>query len=67
MYLVFAVICSAQSAQEFEATHSGELAGVTRGPALGEDLQGSLTGDDELELDDQLSGGDNGNTILPGN
>ncbi|XP_008286355.1 amphiregulin [Stegastes partitus] len=53
------VVCSALGAQASEATNSTELAGVTGGPASGEGLPSSRGDDDELELDDELSGGDN--------
>lgn len=53
------VLCSALGAQASEATNSTELAGVTGGPASGEGLPSSLGDDDELELDEELSGGDN--------
>ncbi|XP_054467795.1 proheparin-binding EGF-like growth factor [Anoplopoma fimbria] len=54
----------AVGAQGSEATFSGELAGVTGGPASGEVLQISLGDDDELELDEEVSGGDNENFSL---
>ncbi|XP_044051409.1 proheparin-binding EGF-like growth factor [Siniperca chuatsi] len=61
--LCFAV-CSALGAQGSEATFSSELAGVTGGPASGEGLQSLLSDDDELEIDEELSGGDNENFSL---
>ncbi|GAA6226466.1 proheparin-binding EGF-like growth factor [Lates japonicus] len=60
------VVCSALGAQGSEATHSGELVVVTGGPASGEGLQGSLSDDDELETDEEVSGGDNENFSLHG-
>ncbi|XP_022053798.1 proheparin-binding EGF-like growth factor [Acanthochromis polyacanthus] len=53
------VVCSALGAQASEATNSTELAGVTGGPASGEGLPSSLGDDDDLEVDEELSGGDN--------
>ncbi|XP_070760962.1 amphiregulin [Enoplosus armatus] len=53
------VVCSTLSAQGLEVTFSTELAGVTGGPASGEGLQSSLSNDDEVETDKELSGGDN--------
>ncbi len=62
----FTVVCSAVGTQGSEATFSVELAGVTGGPASGEGLQRSLSDDDELEIDEELSGGDNENFSLHG-
>ncbi|XP_056276101.1 proheparin-binding EGF-like growth factor isoform X2 [Pseudoliparis swirei] len=53
------VVSGAGGAQGSEATFSGELARVTGGPASGEVLQTSLADDDELEVDEEVSGGDN--------
>lgn len=53
------VVYSAVGTQGSEATFSGELAEVTGGPASGEGLRRSLSDDDELEGDEELSGGDN--------
>lgn len=52
----------ALGSQGSEATYSGEL--VTGGPASGEDLQGSVTEDEEDIAD--LSGGDSENFSLLG-
>lgn len=60
------VVCSALGAQGSEATHSSELVVVTGGPASGEGLQGSLSDDDELETDEEVSGRDNENFSLHG-
>ena len=62
----FAVVCSAQGAEGSEARYLSELAEVTRGPASGEGLQSLLTDDDELDVDEELSGGDNDNIIIHG-
>ncbi|XP_039658021.1 proheparin-binding EGF-like growth factor [Perca fluviatilis] len=51
-------------AQGSEATFSSELAGVTGGSASGEGLQSLLSDDDELEVDEEVSGTDNGNVSL---
>ncbi|XP_019954720.1 proheparin-binding EGF-like growth factor [Paralichthys olivaceus] len=59
--LLCSVVCSAQGS---ETTHSGTLAGVIRGPGSGEGLQSSQGDDDEPEIDDDLSGGDNENFNL---
>ncbi|XP_061586066.1 proheparin-binding EGF-like growth factor [Cololabis saira] len=64
--LLCIAVSRAQGAQEIEATYSGELAGVTRGSASGDGLQSLLTEDDELEVDDELSGGDNDILSSPG-
>ncbi|KAM6930696.1 uncharacterized protein areg [Xenentodon cancila] len=64
--LLCIAVCRAQGAQEIEATYFGELTGVSRGPASGDGLQGLLTEDEQLEVDDELSGGDNENLIPPG-
>lgn len=58
------VVCSTIGTQGSEATFSSELAGVTGGPASGEGLQSLLSDDDELEVDGELSGGDNENFSL---
>ncbi|XP_019119276.2 proheparin-binding EGF-like growth factor isoform X1 [Larimichthys crocea] len=55
------VVCSALGTQGSEATFSGELVGVTGGPASGEGLQTLFGDDDELEIDEEVSGGDNQN------
>uniref|UniRef100_A0A3B4VL12 Amphiregulin n=1 Tax=Seriola dumerili TaxID=41447 RepID=A0A3B4VL12_SERDU len=60
----FTVVCSSLGAQGSEATYSSGLAGVTGGPASGEGLQTLLSDDDELEIDEELSGGDNENFKL---
>ncbi|XP_045891812.1 amphiregulin [Micropterus dolomieu] len=57
-------VCSALGAQGSEATFSSELAGVTGGPASGEGLQSLQSDDEELEIDEELSGGDNENVSL---
>ncbi|XP_051279324.1 proheparin-binding EGF-like growth factor [Dicentrarchus labrax] len=62
--LLCLVVCSAFGTQGAEATFSGELAGVTGGPASGEGLLTTLSDDDELEIDEELSGGDNENFSL---
>lgn len=54
----FTVVCSWFGAQGSEATYSSGLAGVTGGPASGEGLQTLMSDDDELEIDEDLSGGD---------
>ncbi|XP_041855645.1 proheparin-binding EGF-like growth factor [Melanotaenia boesemani] len=56
--LLWIVVCSVRGTQGSEATYSSEPAGVTRGPASGEGLQDLLPNDDELEADEELSGGD---------
>ncbi|XP_036952755.1 proheparin-binding EGF-like growth factor [Acanthopagrus latus] len=56
------VVCGALSTQGSGTSLSSELAGVTGGPASGEGLQ--LSDDDELEVDEELSGGDNDNFSL---
>ncbi|XP_040898564.1 proheparin-binding EGF-like growth factor [Toxotes jaculatrix] len=58
------VVCSALGAQGSEAIYSSELAGVTGGPASGEGLQSLLSDDDDLEIGEELSGGDNENVSL---
>lgn len=63
---VFTVVCSGLGAQGSDATFSRELGGVTGGPASGEGLQALLSGDDELDIDEELSGGDNENVSLHG-
>lgn len=62
--LGFTVVCGALSTQGSGTSLSSELAGVTGGPASGEGLQ--LSDDDELEVDEELSGGDNDNFSLYG-
>lgn len=62
----FTVVCGAPGTLGSEAAFSGELAGVTGGLASGEGLQSSLTDDDELEVDEELPGGDNENFSLHG-
>lgn len=59
-------VCSALGAQGSEATFSSELAGVTGDPASGEGLQSLQSDDEELEIDEELSGGDNENVSLHG-
>lgn len=58
------VVSSALGAQGSEATFSGEIAGVTGGPASGEGLQTSMSDDDELEVYEEVSGGENENYSL---
>ncbi|TKS78391.1 EGF-like growth factor Heparin-binding [Collichthys lucidus] len=58
--LYFCCKC-ALGTQGSEATFSGELVGVTGGPASGEGLQTLFGDDDELEIDEEVSGGDNQN------
>ncbi|XP_074495315.1 uncharacterized protein areg [Sebastes fasciatus] len=58
------VVSGAVGALGSEATFSGELAGVTGGPASGEGLLSLLGDDDELEVDEDVSGADNGNFSL---
>ncbi|XP_072242935.1 uncharacterized protein areg [Leuresthes tenuis] len=62
--LLCIVVCSARGAEGSEARYLRELAEVTRGPASGEGLQSLLTDDDELNVDEELSGGDNDNIII---
>nr|XP_020449610.1 proheparin-binding EGF-like growth factor [Monopterus albus] len=62
--LLYLVVCSVPGAQGSEATFSGELAGVTGSVASGDGLQSSPSDDDELEIDEELSGGDNENFKL---
>lgn len=62
--LGFTVVCGALGTQGSGTALSSELAGVTGGPASGEGLQ--LSDDDELEVDEELSGGDNENFSLHG-
>ncbi|KAM4578759.1 proheparin-binding EGF-like growth factor [Fundulus heteroclitus] len=64
--LLCIVVCSALGAQGSEDTFSGELARITAGPTSGEGHLPSLNDDDELEVDEELSGGDNENVILHG-
>ncbi|KAF7665446.1 hypothetical protein LDENG_00143160, partial [Lucifuga dentata] len=56
-------VCSAVGAQGPEATFSSGLNGVTGGPASGEGLLSSLSDDDELEIDEDISGGANDTLI----
>ncbi|XP_068559867.1 amphiregulin [Cebidichthys violaceus] len=58
------VVSGAGGAQGSEATFSGEPALVTGGPASGEGLQTSPVDDDELEVDEEVSGGDDGHFSL---
>uniref|UniRef100_A0A665WGE9 Amphiregulin n=1 Tax=Echeneis naucrates TaxID=173247 RepID=A0A665WGE9_ECHNA len=60
----FTVVCSSLGAQGSEAAFSSGLVGVTGGPASGEGLQNLLSEDDELETDEELSGGDTENFNL---
>ncbi|KAM7415853.1 hypothetical protein PAMA_018086 [Pampus argenteus] len=57
-------VCSILCTQGSEATFSSELNVVTGGPASGEGLQALLSDDDELEADEELSGGANENIHL---
>ncbi|KAK5932209.1 hypothetical protein CgunFtcFv8_003932 [Champsocephalus gunnari] len=50
---LFCFVSGALSAQGSEATFSGELSGVTTGPASGEGLQSLLSDDDKLEVDEE--------------
>ncbi|KAL3062618.1 hypothetical protein OYC64_002426 [Pagothenia borchgrevinki] len=50
---LFCFVSGALGAQGSEATFSGELSGVTLGPASGEGLQSLLSDDDELEVDEE--------------
>ncbi|KAK5909600.1 hypothetical protein CesoFtcFv8_003514 [Champsocephalus esox] len=50
---LFCFVSGALSAQGSEATFSGELSGVTTGPASGEGLQSLLSDDDMLEVDEE--------------
>lgn len=56
-------VCSAVGAQKPEATNSSALTltAVTGGPASGDGLHSALTDEDELEGDEELSGGDSEN------
>ncbi|KAF3695536.1 Amphiregulin [Channa argus] len=56
--LLCLVVCSALGTQGSEARFSSEVDRVTGGPASGEGLQLSQNYDDELEIDEELSGGD---------
>ena len=60
------VVCGAPGTQGSEATLSGDLVVVTGGPASGEGLQSLLSDDGELEVDEDLLGGDNENFGLHG-
>lgn len=62
----FSIVCSDLGAQGSEATFSSELNVVTGGPASGEGHQSLLSDDDELETDEELSGGANENVNLLG-
>ncbi|XP_047238003.1 proheparin-binding EGF-like growth factor isoform X1 [Girardinichthys multiradiatus] len=62
--LLCIVVCSALGAQGSEDTYSGELARVTAGPASGEGHLHSQNDDDEVGVEEELSGGDNENVIL---
>lgn len=62
----FTVVSGSLGTQGSEATFSGELAAVTGGPASGEGLQVTLSDDDELEVEEEVSGGDNENFSLHG-
>ncbi|KAM8887464.1 uncharacterized protein areg [Spinachia spinachia] len=53
------VVSGTIGAQGSEATFSGEVIRVTGGPASGEGLQNLLGDDDELKVDEDVSGGDN--------
>ncbi|XP_068167982.1 proheparin-binding EGF-like growth factor isoform X2 [Antennarius striatus] len=57
-------VCGTFGTQGSEASFPSELAGVTRSPTSGEGLQGSLSDDDELETEEELSGGDTKNFSL---
>ncbi|XP_076006117.1 uncharacterized protein areg [Genypterus blacodes] len=57
------VLCNAVGAQRSDATFSIGLSGATGGPASGEGLLGSLSDDDETELDEDLSKGSNHSSI----
>uniref|UniRef100_UPI0037E79759 amphiregulin n=1 Tax=Semicossyphus pulcher TaxID=241346 RepID=UPI0037E79759 len=59
------VVYRALGAQGSEATFTTALAGVTGGPASGEGLPSSMSYDDEFDIDEELSGGDNENFGLP--
>ncbi|XP_058492547.1 proheparin-binding EGF-like growth factor [Solea solea] len=59
--LLCSVVCSAVGVQGSETTYSSELARVTGGPASGEGLHSLRSDDDELEIDEELSGGDSEN------
>ncbi|KAJ4941605.1 hypothetical protein JOQ06_011483 [Pogonophryne albipinna] len=50
---LFCFVSGALGAQGSEATFSGELSGVTTGPASGEGLQSLLSDDDEREVDEE--------------
>ncbi|KAK2837892.1 hypothetical protein Q5P01_015104 [Channa striata] len=56
--LLCLVVCSALGTQGSGATFSSDLARVTGGPASGEGLHISQNYDDELEIDEDVSGGD---------
>ncbi|XP_071339557.1 proheparin-binding EGF-like growth factor isoform X1 [Trachinotus anak] len=58
------LVFSSLGAQGSDDTYSSGLAVVTGGPASGEGLQSLLSDDDELEIDEELSGGDNENFSL---
>lgn len=63
-FVGFTVFCSALGTQGSEATISTGLTGVTRGPAgqaSTEGLQSLLNDDDDLEINEEHSGGENKN------
>ncbi|MED6280494.1 hypothetical protein CHARACLAT_011482 [Characodon lateralis] len=62
--LLCIVVCSALGAQGSEDTYSGELARVTAGPASGEGHLHSQNDEDEVGVEEELSGGDNENVIF---
>ncbi|XP_026177958.1 proheparin-binding EGF-like growth factor [Mastacembelus armatus] len=62
--LLCLVVCSALGAQGSEVSLSSELIEVTGGPASGEGLLSSLSDDEEPEIDEELSGGDNENVSI---
>ncbi|XP_060894522.1 amphiregulin [Labrus mixtus] len=59
------VVYRAPGTQGSEAKLTTVLAGVTGGPASGEGLLSSMSYDDELDVDEELSGGDDENFSLP--
>ncbi|KAM3867627.1 uncharacterized protein areg [Diretmus argenteus] len=58
MFVLKPVVCCAIGALGSEVTFSSGLGRVTGDPASGEELQSSLSDDDELEVGEDLSGGD---------
>ncbi|CAN9512989.1 unnamed protein product [Ophioblennius macclurei] len=62
--LLWFVVCTRGSAQKPEEAHSGALSGETGGPSSEEGLPSSAGDDDELEISEELSGGDNPNYSL---